>query len=160
MAGSSDRQDIQHDPSKLQAFLSKLLESQKLAVIATMQEKQPFTNLVAFAATADLKYLLFATRRATRKYSNLNRNPNVALTIDNRQNETSDFSDATAVMAIGSAEEVMDAEREQFLERYLAKNPELKAFVSSPSCALFKVRVAKYDVVRRFQNVVELAVSP
>ena len=102
--------------------------------------------------------MIFATPRATRKFANLNKNPNVALTIDNRHNKTSDFSDATAVMAIGSAEEVKGAEKKPFLERYLTKHPELKTFVSSPSCALFKVRIAKYDVVRQFQNVVELAV--
>lgn len=158
MTRSNVRQDTLQDKKKLQAFLSKLFASQKLAVLATVQQKQPFTNLVAFAATVDLKYLIFATPRATRKFANLNKNPNVALTIDNRHNKTSDFSDATAVMAIGSAEEVPDSEREPFLERYLAKHPELKTFVSSPSCALFKVRIAKYDVVRQFQNVVELAV--
>ena len=159
MVVSSDKQDIQHDPSKLQGLLKKLLASQKLAVMATVQEKQPFTNLVAFAVSDDLKYVIFATPRATRKYRNLSKNPHIALTIDNRQNETADFSDATAVMVIGMAEEVLNAERESCLKPYLAKHPELKAFVTSPSCALFKVRVTKYDVVRRFQNVVEMSVS-
>jgi nitroimidazol reductase NimA-like FMN-containing flavoprotein (pyridoxamine 5'-phosphate oxidase superfamily) len=158
MIHSKDNHDTLQDKKKLQAFLSRLFTSQKLAVMATVEEKQPFTNLVAFASTEDLKYLIFATPRATRKFANLSKNPHVALTIDNRHNKTSDFSDAAAVMVIGSAEEVNGAEKKPFLERYLEKHPELKTFVLSPSCALFRVRIAKYDVVRQFQNVVELAV--
>jgi hypothetical protein len=80
------------------------------------------------------------------------------MTIDNRRNLAADFSEATAVMAIGTAGEAPRAEKEQLLKLYLAKHPELKDFVSAPSCALIKVRVTKYDVVRRFQNVVEFPV--
>jgi len=160
MTRSSDRQDIQRDPSTLQAFLTELFVSQNLAIIATVREQQPFTNLVAFAATDDLKHLVFATPRATRKFANLNKNPKVAMTIDNRQNVTTDFSEATAVMAIGTAEEVTGPEKDPLLALYLAKHPELKGFVSAPSCALIGVRITKYDVVRRFQSVVELRMPP
>ena len=160
MAGSSHRQDIQRDPSKLQAFLNELFESQNLAVIGTVQEQQPFTNLVAFAATKDLKQLVFVTPRATRKFANLGNNPKVAMTIDNRQNVISDFSEAAAVMAIGTAREVTGPEREPLLALYLAKHPELKGFACAPSCALVSVEVTKYDIVRRFQSVVELRMPP
>jgi hypothetical protein len=45
------------------------------------------------------------------------------------------------------------------LNIYLAKHPHLKEFVSSPTCALIKVRVQKYYVVSKFQNVQELHMS-
>lgn len=160
MAWSENSQDVQVDPAAMRAFLTELFASQKLAILATVREQQPFTNLVAFAATNDLKHLVFATPRATRKFVNLSKNPKIAMTIDNRQNVTADFSDAAAVMAIGKAVEATGPEKEPLLQLYLAKHPELEAFVSAPSCALIDVRVAKYDIVRRFQNVVELPMSP
>jgi hypothetical protein len=47
-------------------IVRELLESQRLAVLSTQGQVQPYSNLVAFAATPDLKYLIFATARATR----------------------------------------------------------------------------------------------
>ena len=47
-------------------------------------------------------------------------------------------------------------EKEKVLDHYLAKHPELKDFVLSPSCALLKITVNTYYVVNRFQNVLEL----
>jgi hypothetical protein len=116
--------------------------------------------LVAFAATDDLKHLAFATTRATRKYANLSADSQVAMLVDNRRNQVSDFENAAAVTAIGKAEEVGGPNRDRLLEVYLAKHPHLKGFATSPTSALIKVTVEKYDVVRRFQHVVELRGKP
>ncbi len=145
--------------SKLKQTLAALLSSQKLAVLSSFSNEQPYASLVAFATTNDLKHIIFATTRATRKYANLTSEPNAALLIDNRSNEKKDFSHAIAATALGRSEEVRDAERESLLKIYLAKHPHLKEFVSSPTCALIKVRVQKYYVVSKFQNVQELHMS-
>jgi len=42
---------------------------------------------------------------------------------------------------------------------YLAKHPHLKEFVTSPTCALVKIRVDVYYLVWRFQNVLEWKVK-
>jgi nitroimidazol reductase NimA-like FMN-containing flavoprotein (pyridoxamine 5'-phosphate oxidase superfamily) len=144
------------DISELKQTLSELLSTQKLAVLSSYGNEQPYASLVAFAATDDLKHIVFATARATRKYDNLSSESKVALLIDNRSNDEKDFSHAAAATALGNAEEVSSPQRESFLEIYLGKHPHLKEFVSSPSCALLKVRVQKYYVVSRFQNVQEL----
>jgi len=142
--------------AKLKKQLKELFASQKLAVLATHNEKQSYASLVAFASTADLKQLLFATTRATRKYANLAANPNVALLIDNRSNRETDFHKAVAATATGKTTEVGTRERTRLLKLYLGKHPHLREFVSSPNCALLKVKVDSYFVVNRFQNVMEL----
>ncbi len=144
----------------LESLLRDLFGSQRLAVLATQREGQPFANLVAFAATDDLKHLAFATTRATRKYANLSADSQVAMLVDNRRNQVSDFENAAAVTAIGKAEEAGGEYRVRLLEVYLSKHPHLKGFATSPTSALIKVNVEKYDVVRRFQHVVELRVKP
>ena len=77
--------------SEYRDLLNPLLLSQHLAVLSTYYDGQPYSNLVAFAATNDLKHILFATSRNTRKYDNLCENKKVAMLIDSRKNETSDF---------------------------------------------------------------------
>ena len=140
----------------LRKTLKRLFESQQLGVLATYGEGQPYSSLVAFAATDDLRYLLFATTRATRKYANLSAESRVAILVDNRSNQDTDFHRAIAVTALGKAEEVQERERGSFLNLYLAKHPYLEEFVNSPTCALLKVSVDRYYMVSRFQNVMEL----
>jgi nitroimidazol reductase NimA-like FMN-containing flavoprotein (pyridoxamine 5'-phosphate oxidase superfamily) len=145
--------------SQLKKFLKDLFSSQRLAVLATQSRGRPYGNLVAFMATDDLKHLLFATTRATRKFTNISKNPRVAMVFDNRSNQESDFHQAAAVTATGVVKEVVGPEKEVFQKLYLFKHPYLKDFVSSPTCALLKVEVKTYIVVNRFQNVVELHIK-
>jgi nitroimidazol reductase NimA-like FMN-containing flavoprotein (pyridoxamine 5'-phosphate oxidase superfamily) len=145
--------------SQMGRTLKDLFTSQRLGVLATYGEGQPYTSLVAFAATDDLKYLVFATTRATRKYANLSAESRVALLVDNRSNQDSDFHSAMAVTALGNAEEVKESERDPLLRLYLAKHPYLGEFVNSPTCALLKVSVDRYYMVNRFQNVMEIQVT-
>jgi nitroimidazol reductase NimA-like FMN-containing flavoprotein (pyridoxamine 5'-phosphate oxidase superfamily) len=142
--------------SQLRNTLKDLFASQRLGVLATYGRRQPYSSLVAFAATNDLKYLVFATTRATRKYANLVAQSRVSMLVDNRSNQDSDFHSSIAVTAMGRAEEVEASERDRFLKLYLAKHPYLEDFVMSPTCALLKISVDKYYMVSRFQNVMEL----
>jgi nitroimidazol reductase NimA-like FMN-containing flavoprotein (pyridoxamine 5'-phosphate oxidase superfamily) len=144
---------------KLKRVVKNLFHSQRLGVLATYGEGQPYSSLVAFAATSDLKYLVFATTRATRKYANVSAESRVAILVDNRSNQDSDFHSAIAVTALGNAEEVKESERNRFLRLYLAKHPYLEEFVNSPTCALLKVSVQKYHMASRFQNVTELHIK-
>ena len=139
--------------------LGDLFESQLQAVLATANRQQPYTSLMAFVATADLTRLLFATYRATQKYHNLQSNPRAALLIDNRTCQLTDHYQGTAVTATGQVHEIPAAEREEFLRLFLAKHPNLAAFVNSPDCALMAMRVEHYYIVSQFQQVVDVAMA-
>jgi heme iron utilization protein len=145
---------------ELKKLLKDLFASQSLAVLATQGKAGPYGNLVAFAVTDDLKHLLFATARATRKYDNLMRTPSVAMVMDNRSNQEDDFDKAVAVTATGTVREVVGAERAEFQQLYLERHPVLRSFVTASTCALFKVDVDTYTLVNQFQNVMELPIKP
>jgi heme iron utilization protein len=147
------------EKQQIKKILSGLYTSQKLAVLATHRKGQPYGSLVAFAAASDLKSLVFATTRATRKFANLEADPRVSMVLDNRSNRVVDFRKAVAATALGRAGEARGKEREKLAAMYLAKHPHLKDFVNSPTCALVKVRVEVYYVVWRFQNVFEWRVG-
>jgi nitroimidazol reductase NimA-like FMN-containing flavoprotein (pyridoxamine 5'-phosphate oxidase superfamily) len=144
------------ESTQLVQTLKALFSSQRLAILATEGKGQPYGNLVAFAATDDLKDLLFATTRSTRKYANLSGAPRAAMVIDNRTNQESDFHKAIAATATGIVKEVEDPKRETLLRLYLSKHPYLRDFVSSPTCALLRMNVETCYAVRQFQNVMEL----
>jgi len=143
----------------LKKFLRDLFSSQRFAVLATQGGGQPYGSLVAFMATDDLRSLLFATTRSTRKYANIISNPKVAMVIDNRSNREADFQKAKAVTVTGKVREIKGPERKELQKRFLRKHPSLKDFLSSPTCALLKVEVDAYYIVSRFQNVVVLQIK-
>ena len=94
-----------------------------------------------------------ATSRATRKFQLLQRNPNVALLVDDRSNDVRDFRDASASTAHGRAAEVEPDRLSQLRKLYIGKHPYLEDFVRAPSCALVGIAVETYDLVGNFQEV-------
>jgi nitroimidazol reductase NimA-like FMN-containing flavoprotein (pyridoxamine 5'-phosphate oxidase superfamily) len=145
--------------TQLKTILKDLFLSQSLAVLATSGSGHTYGSLVAFAATDDLTSLLFATTRDTRKFHNLTLNPMVALVMDNRANQETDFHRAIAVTATGSVKEAGALEKDLLLKLYLSRHPYLRDFVTSPTCALLKVDVDTYYIVSNFQNVMELHIK-
>ena len=138
------------------AMIKSLLSLQRLGILGTSSETGPYASLVVFAATRDMRHLVFATPRATRKYGNLKRDARVSLLVDSRSNRKADFHLAMAATAVGTATETMGAEKRQGLRMFLRKHPDLVDFAASPNCTLFRIRVRTYYVVNRFQETMEL----
>jgi len=141
--------------SDLRQTLKDTLATQRFGVLATHGQGQSYGSLVAFAETGDLKQLVFATQRETRKFLNLMSEPRVALVIDSRSNSDSDLKNAVAITALGPAHEAAGGERERLARVYLAKHPGLAEFIGSPEMAVCSVQVEDY-VVARFDEVTRL----
>jgi nitroimidazol reductase NimA-like FMN-containing flavoprotein (pyridoxamine 5'-phosphate oxidase superfamily) len=144
---------------EIQNRLKDLCTSQKLAVVSTQSDGQPYASLVAFVAGDDLRHIYFVTARTTRKFANLTREPRVAVLINSSTNEESDFHEAVSITVTGTAEEISGLEREKILTRYLSKHPYLEDFARSPSCALIQVATQSFYMVQNFQNVMELHID-
>ena len=140
------------DSADINDLLSRLFTTQQLGVLSTDLEGQPYSNLVAFAATEDLKSLVFVTNRNTSKYANVISNPKVAMMVDSRTNKQSDFNSAVAVTILGTAVEVAGNERDRLLELYIAKHPHLAEFVGRPYQALMRVMASDF-IIASFDSV-------
>ena len=79
--------------------------------------------------------------------------------INNCSNQASDIHNAVSVTAVGKAAEVVDASKEDLSALYLQKHPHLKEFLQTESTALVRVRVQRYFMVRKFQDVYEYEVN-
>lgn len=137
----------------------KLTAERGLGVLCTVQpDGQPYTSLVAIAASEDLTQLAFATLRATRKFANLLSEPRVALLLDDRANEPSDLMNAFAATLQGRARELAGKERARWTTALIARHRALAEFLRSPDCAVVAVDVDRVLLVTRFQRVTELVV--
>lgn len=133
--------------------IKTLLSSQKFAVLSTQSEKQPYSNLVTFAACEGRPEVVFFTPRNTRKFQNLLVNPKVALLIDNRTNQSQDFQNATAVTIIGSAEEIDIIRQKYYIDVFSSKHPNLADLIKNRENAFFKVIITDYIVATFDQTV-------
>lgn len=139
--------------------IKDLLVTQPLAVLATQGDDGPYTSLMAYAYTDDLRYLVVATAMSTRKHRNIVGESRVALLIDDRSNTGEDFQSAAAVTIVGKASVVEESEREFFDKIYIKRHPSLEGFLLSPDTAFLKVSVHNYLMVSKFQEVVEYQVG-
>ena len=144
------------DNAEILDLIRNLLESQRLGVLSTQDHGQPYCNIIAIAATADLKYLLFATTRATRKYANLMADSRVAVLVDNRRNDAGGFCRGRGPDRPGAGLGSAGGGTAAVLEGIPGKHPYLEEFAAAPARALLRVRVDKYIVVTRFQEVREI----
>ncbi len=132
--------------------IKNLLESQRFAVIATQGEIEPYTNLVAFISTKDLKHIIFATSKYTKKYNNLIKNSKISMLIDNRGNKPDDIKKSVVVTAFGIANELKN-DLNFYRNLYLKKHPYLEDFIKSPDTVLINLIVERFLLVDHFQNV-------
>jgi nitroimidazol reductase NimA-like FMN-containing flavoprotein (pyridoxamine 5'-phosphate oxidase superfamily) len=144
------------DETSIREAAKRLFAKQRLACLATSKSEKPHTSLVAFAATADLKAILFATTKSSRKYAYLKANERVSMLVDNRTNRITDFKEGTAITVIGRAKELDAHGKNIHLKLYIEQHPYMEEFVESKDSSLFMVEVETYRVVTRFQQVDEL----
>src|SRR4030043_1801419 len=124
--------------------LSILNKTQPHAVLATDSDGQPYTSLIAFALTPDMKGVVFATPKSTRKYKNILKNKYVSLLIDPRSNTETDYMDAESVTIIGNAQPLRKSKKWLGMAKILInKHPKLTKFINSYNTALVLVEINK-----------------
>ena len=128
-------------------LVKEVIGTQYFAVLSTLGHGTPYSNLVSFAITDDLRSLIFVTDRNTRKFRNIQENSNISLLIDNRTNRPSDISKAIAVTVIGTAHEEKE-KGNTFKAIFLARHPHLSQFVDAPNNAIIVVNISEYIIAR------------
>lgn len=137
-------------------LVESLFREQRFAALATQTGVAPYTSLVAFAVTPDLRQVMFPTRAGSQKFANLEVNPRVALLVDNRTNTDRDYQDAAAVTVIGSAGFLRGSEADALRKLFLERHPRMTGFLADSDCLIAVVEVTEYLVVTNFETVTKL----
>ena len=147
---------IEDKEKPVRESIRELCKSQSFAVLATQGKGQPYTSLIGFATSDDMKYVVFATPKQTRKYSLLEEDNRVSLMVDNRAQQPDSINFISALTITGNGRILNDAEEiEKWSGLLTEKHPYLSSFVRSDSTAVILVEVYRYYYVRRFQEVFE-----
>jgi nitroimidazol reductase NimA-like FMN-containing flavoprotein (pyridoxamine 5'-phosphate oxidase superfamily) len=137
-------------PERLKAFNTE----EYFAVLATDDGRRPYTSLVAYALALDMKRIIFATPKKTRKYTNIIHSANVALLIDNRSKKKKSLMETEAITIIGIAKPIKKGKVwDELAKIFLMKHPDLEEFINFSTTALVAVDIAQCVHVSRFQTV-------
>jgi len=132
----------------------RLVNDQPFCVLATQGQGQPYTSLIAFAYTEDLKRLYFCTPEASRKFRLLKACNRASLLIDSRCQHPEHIMEVEALTITGRTRHLtQDDECETVATMLNERHPYLHAFVHEESTAIFRFEVIRYFHVSRFQEV-------
>ena len=144
--------------SVTKGLLKKIAGTQRFAVLATLTNQQPYSNLVTFTVSDDLRHIVFATNRDTQKYRNILSNNQVAMLIDNRRNSQSDLTEALAITALGSASELDGDRSDKLVQSHLNRHPYMAEFLKRRDTAIISIIVTDY-ILARFDGVKRIRVD-
>jgi nitroimidazol reductase NimA-like FMN-containing flavoprotein (pyridoxamine 5'-phosphate oxidase superfamily) len=134
--------------------LKALGEKEAFAVLATDDNGRPYASLISFALTPDLRQVIFATPRNTRKFRNITGTGDVALLIDNRSNRNKGFIETQAITVLGTARALRRSRAWlEYAGIFLKKHPELEEFINASTTALVVIDVKSCIHVGNFQTV-------
>ena len=139
--------------NSIRTYIEDILQTSRLAVLATEGDGQPHASLVSITPMEGYRQLIFATYRSTRKFQNLVLNNKVAVLIEGGDSSSSGLPDDSVLTAFGLAEEIMVTENEAVLRAHLEKHPDLESFLMTSDCALMRITVSAYQVVRGIDDV-------
>jgi heme iron utilization protein len=130
-------------------------EREQFAVLSTIGSGTgSYASLISFVISEDLKYVVFATPKNTRKYDNIRHSDRVSILIDNRCETKGNILETEALTIVGRAMAVRKGNQWTTLaEAFLKKHPALDDFVRSPSTALIKMTIEECVHVGQFQTV-------
>lgn len=100
-------------------------------VISTIGIDKPEAALMGFAVSKDLG-LIFGTLTTTRKFENIQKNPNVAIVFSNDEKITVQYEGVATVLE--------GDELEEYKNIYFQKKPDAKRFETDPSQVYLKVQ--------------------
>lgn len=139
--------------------ISSILKNSKYAVLATDGDGQPHVSLIGVTWLNGYRQLIFVTYRSTHKHNNMSNNCKVAILVEGGCNNISKFQERSVITAYGHAEEIGLNENVEILKLHLEKHQDLLHLSQSKNCALMRITIDSYQVVRGVEDVKWLSVE-
>lgn len=149
---------INNNDKKFLNEVCQVLKTQSLGILATQTEEYPYLTLVSFVSSNDIKTIIFATLKESRKYENIQENKKVSIFIGSQKNIIEDYKDAKALSFYGIIKKTTKKQSSEYKKLYLKKHPHFAEFLSDPQCKLMVISVKKITLSMRFQEVREYLV--
>ena len=139
---------------KIKEKISVLIKDQRFCVLSLKGENTAYGSLVSFSYADDLSEFVIPLQKGSRKYNLLVKEKEVCLVMDNRDTSPPSPNHIEGVNLLGTANLLCDDKKRDGLKNQLIKrHPQLKSFVSSPTCSFFTITPKTFYHIVRFQEI-------
>ena len=142
-----------NNPIQIRKYVEGILQTCRLAVLATEAHGQPHASLIAITPLQGFRQIIFATYRNTRKFENILHNGRVAVLIQGEDMDSLNQQKGFALTAFGDAQELGISEVEEAMHAHLIRHPDLLSLLKSGDFVLIRIKVETYQVVRGIDDV-------
>jgi nitroimidazol reductase NimA-like FMN-containing flavoprotein (pyridoxamine 5'-phosphate oxidase superfamily) len=124
--------------------IKALAREKDICVLATVSKQGPYCSLMAYAVDENAIEFYMTTSRLTKKFANIENNPNVSLLIDSR--ETMPRTNAQALTVSGKCEIISfhDNKRQNIKEKLLTRHPHLKTILNTPDSEILCIKAESF----------------
>ena len=134
--------------------MKRLVRENSTCVLATALDNRPHCSLMSYAVDPLCTTIYMVTHKETKKYRNLQQNPNVSLLIDTRAKDRP--AESLPVMALtvtGILKSPMDSE-EGVLARglLLDRHPPLREFLQDTGAEIFAVTIRSFQLLEGIKD--------
>ncbi|NDP22138.1 MAG: pyridoxamine 5'-phosphate oxidase family protein [Paludibacter sp.] len=140
--------------SQIRRYIEGILQSCRLAVLATEAHGQPHASLIAITPVQGFRQLIFSTYRNTRKFENILNNGRIAVLIQGEDKDNLNPQKGFALTAYGRAQEIGISELEEAVHAHLERHPNLVNMLNSENIVIIRIKVEAYQVVRGIDDVI------
>lgn len=120
--------------------IRQLVKNEKLCVLATSMDNNPYCSLMSYAADDDCRKLYMVTMTDSEKYRNLKNNDAVSILIDTRGSKTD--MPVKALTITGRFFEIRDEEKiVEAKDKLKKRHPALEPFFNSGPSSVFYVEI-------------------
>ena len=141
------------NPIQIRKYIEGILQTCRLAVLATEAHGQPHASLIAITPLQGFRQIIFATYRNTRKFENILHNGRVAVLIQGEDMDSLNQQKGFALTAFGDAQELGISEVEEAVHAHLIRHPDLESLMHSGGFVIIRIKVETYQVVRGIDDV-------
>jgi nitroimidazol reductase NimA-like FMN-containing flavoprotein (pyridoxamine 5'-phosphate oxidase superfamily) len=125
--------------------MKQLVKENDICVLATAFESKPHCSLMAYACDDTGSEIFMATKRDSKKYRNLSRNPSVSLLIDTRARDLTSHRFETKALTVAGRYEPLAADAAKTaVKRLREHHSHLKDFLEDPDVTVFVVKAESF----------------
>ncbi|UZP68518.1 pyridoxamine 5'-phosphate oxidase family protein [Desulfovibrio mangrovi] len=133
--------------------MQAILRENDICVLATTDSCKPHTSLMTYFCAEDAESLYMLTRRNTRKFENILKNPNVSILIDTRLQHCGSSHDKTCALTVAGTANVLDGpEHKDIILKLLNKNKELNTLTDAGDTAILHISITSLQLLEGVAN--------
>ncbi|MFO7727420.1 MAG: pyridoxamine 5'-phosphate oxidase family protein [Desulfonatronovibrio sp.] len=124
--------------------IKEIIRANDLAVLATSAENTPYCSLMAYVSGDGGLKIYMLTRKDSRKFRNINANPQVCLMVDTRADKQGDRQSIKALTISGTCFPAHSSEQDPLLDLLIRTHPQLKTLAEYSDAVVMQVAAESF----------------